>query len=169
MPDNLALCGTSERESVWAFTSFRRFKALAKFPVQLVSISKKRFERTLLAKFIDHCIVGDAAQSEGACRLFHHYEHQRGYLGRRVACGGIIRWRKAASCCDVRERMQFAGQRRSCGRLIIVGRLGSYAAAALRPERLGNCLVCHDARGAINTVLPVLRPGRINRRGPLAE
>jgi hypothetical protein len=36
----------------------------------------------LLAKFIDHCIVGDAAQSEGACRLFHHYEVSR--AARRV-------------------------------------------------------------------------------------
>jgi hypothetical protein len=87
LPDNLALCGTSERESVWAFTSFRRFKALAKFAVQLVSIGKERFERTLLAKFIDHCIVGDAAQSEGACRLFHHYEVSR--AARRVWWDGF--------------------------------------------------------------------------------
>jgi hypothetical protein len=86
------LCGfleTGERESVWAFTSFRSFKALAKFPVELVSISQERVERTLLAKIIYHSIVGDPAQGESACRLFHHYEHQHGYLGLCVACGGM--------------------------------------------------------------------------------
>ena len=74
-----------ERESVWALTSFRIFKALAKFPVELVSVSQERVERTLLAKIVYHGIVGNAAQGESACRLFHHYEHQHGYLGLHVA------------------------------------------------------------------------------------
>jgi hypothetical protein len=69
--------------------SFRRFKAPAKFPVKLVSISQERVERTLLAKIIYHGIVGDAAQGEGACRLFRHYEHQHRNLGPCVACGGM--------------------------------------------------------------------------------
>jgi hypothetical protein len=76
----------ARRESVWTLTSF---KALAKFRVERVSVGQECVERTLLAKIVDHGIVGDAAQGESACRLFHHYEHQHGYLGLCVECGGM--------------------------------------------------------------------------------
>ena len=65
--------------------SFRRFKAPAKFPVKLVSISQERVERTLLAKIIYHGIVRDALQGEGACLFLHHDEHQHRYLVRSVS------------------------------------------------------------------------------------
>jgi hypothetical protein len=38
---------TGDRESVWAFASFRIFKSLAKFHVELVDIGQESVERTL--------------------------------------------------------------------------------------------------------------------------
>jgi hypothetical protein len=65
-------------------------QAHAKFPVELVSVSQERVERTLLAKIIYHGIVGDAAQAESACHFFYHHESVRVSRSvRRVWCDGL--------------------------------------------------------------------------------
>src|SRR4030081_62812 len=60
---------TSERESVWAFASFRIFKVLAEFRVKRADVSQESVERALCPQIGEHIFVAHGAQCEGACRF----------------------------------------------------------------------------------------------------
>src|SRR3984893_10778989 len=75
---------TGDRESVWAFASFRIFKSLAKFRVELVDIGQESVECTLRPEIGQHVFVAHEAQREGPGPFFHHHEHEDWYLFRRL-------------------------------------------------------------------------------------
>ena len=62
---------TGERESVWAFASFRIFKSLAKFRVELVDVGQEHVERTLRPEIGQHVFIAHEAQREGPRPFFH--------------------------------------------------------------------------------------------------